>query len=175
MACNYEPLAASDDGLAWELRGPGVKVMTEDQHFTPQGQIVETGRTSGPAQRWADTMTAKYDELSVADPVFGELRNLMDMCVVAALIEKEHLTDKAGCSLPILTGATSDLATEAWNAPKTISPEVSLLRTRNSWLVTASGGVQIESWQAASQTAVDAKVSEIRKQATPTGSSLTWQ
>lgn len=174
MACNYDPMAASEDKLAWELRGPGVKVMTEDEFVTEDGTVAATGRTSAAAKRWADNMTDKYDELSAADPVFGELRNLMDMCVVAALIEKERLGEVAGCSLPLLTGATSELGLEKWNAAKKIAPEVSFLRTRNSWIVTASGGVQIESWQVASRSDVDSSVSIVRKRATPSSKSLWW-
>jgi hypothetical protein len=127
------------------------------------------------AQNWADNMTEKYDALSAADPVFGELRNLMDMCVVAALIEKERLSEVAGCSLPLLTGASPELALEKWNAAKTISPEVGFLKIRNAWIVTASGGVQIESWQAASRAEPDSNVTVVRKQATPSSQSLWWQ
>ena len=174
MACNYNPLAASDDGLAWELRGPGVKVMTEDEFVSEEGKVEGTGRTSSAAQRWADTMTAKYEELSAADPIFGELRNLMDMCVIVALIEKERLCEKAGCSLPILSSKTSELTPRQWNAAKQIAPEVSFLRTRNAWIVTASGGVQIESWQAASRTEVSSSVTQLRDRATPKSKSLWW-
>lgn len=175
MACNYEPLAASDDGLAWELRGPGVKVMTEDEFVTEDGKVEATGRANAAAKHWANTMTAKYEQLAEADPVFGELRNLMDMCVIAALIEKERLCEKVSCSLPMLTSNASELAAEKWNAPKRIAPEVSFLRTRKSWIVTASGGVQIESWQVASKTEVSAEVQQLRKQATPTAHTLWWQ
>ncbi|MCA9123637.1 MAG: DUF1598 domain-containing protein [Planctomycetaceae bacterium] len=175
MACNYEPMAASEDKLAWELRGPGVKVMTEDEFVTEDGSVAATGRTSVHAKRWADNMTDKYDELSTVDPVFGELRNLMDMCVVAALIEKERLFAVAGVSLPLLSSESSDLALKKWNAAKKISPEVSFLRTRNSVIVTASGGVQIESWQVASRTDVDSNVSVVRKRAIPVNKSLWWQ
>ena len=84
MACDYEPMAKSADGLAWQLRGKGVKVMTEDEVIA-QGKVAGTGKTSDAAQKWADNMTDKYDELSVAEPVFGELRNVMDLCVISAL------------------------------------------------------------------------------------------
>jgi Protein of unknown function (DUF1598) len=174
MACNYDPMAASEDKLAWELRGPGVKVMTEDEFVAEDGTVSGSGRTSVAAKRWADNMTDKYDALSAADPVFGELRNLMDMSVIAALIEKERLCEVAGCSLPLLTGASPDLALEEWNAAKTITPEVSFVRARNSWIVTASGGVQIESWQVASRSDVDPSVSLVRKRATPSSQSLWW-
>ena len=55
LACNYEPVAKSEDGLAWELRGQGVKCLTEDDVIADDGD----GR-SGPAaqvllaQKWAD-------------------------------------------------------------------------------------------------------------------------
>src|SRR5690606_25999481 len=29
LACNYDSIAKSENGLAWELRGPGVKTLTE--------------------------------------------------------------------------------------------------------------------------------------------------
>ena len=44
LACNYEPLARSDDGLAWELRGQGVKVLTEDDFVSDQGEATATGQ-----------------------------------------------------------------------------------------------------------------------------------
>ncbi|MDA1051789.1 MAG: DUF1598 domain-containing protein [Planctomycetota bacterium] len=175
MACNYEPLAASEDKLAWELRGPGVKVMTEDEYVLANGDVAPAGKVNKLAQNWADNMTAKYDALSAADPVFGELRNLMDMCVVAALIEKERLGEVAGCSLPLLTGASSELALEKWNAAKKISPEVSFLKIRNAWVVSASGGVQIESWQVASRAETDSNVTVVRQRAAPSSKSLWWQ
>jgi len=175
MACNYDPMAASDDKLAWELRGAGVKVMTEDEFVTADGTVAATGKSSKLAKDWADNMTEKYDELSAADPVFGELRNLMDMCVVAALIEKERLGEVAGCSLPLLTGVSSELALETWNAAKKIAPEVSFLQIRKAWIVTASGGVQIESWQVASRAETDPNVTVVRKRAAPSSKSLWWQ
>lgn len=176
LACNYEPLAASEDRLAWELRGPGVKTMTEDDFVSKDGTVAGTGRKSPLAQKWADAMTAKYEELSVEDAVFGELRNLMDMCVVAALIKKERLWEKAGLSSPILTQADSELKLENWNAPKTVAPQVSFIKTRNTWVFTASGGVDVNSWQVAGKYEVSDSISEIRdRAATQSRRGLWWQ
>ncbi len=176
LACNYQPLAASEDGLAWELRGPGVKAMTEDEVVTADGKRKELGKTSPAAQKWSDAMTTKYDALSGADPVFGELRNLMDMCVVAALMQKEHLWEKAGLSIPLLTDSSSELKTEVWYSPKSVTPEVSFLKAKNGLIVTASGGVAIESWQVADRKETVAAVAEIRKKADQgKRKSLWWQ
>ena len=177
LACNYEPLLTSEDGLSWELQGPGVKAMTEDDFVAASGTVTGTGRKSAPAQRWADMMTEKYDDLSGGDVIFGELRNLMDMCVVAALIEKNHLWEKAGLSVPILTEQDSALKLEKSNAATQIPPEFSFLRTRNSWIVTASGGVQVESWQVASNVKTSSELGEVCQQAVAPRSSqsIWWQ
>jgi hypothetical protein len=137
--------------------------------------VEATGRTSPAAQKWANLLTEKYDDLCGKDPVFGELRNLMDMCVVAALLEKEGLWDRAGLSAPLLREAQSELKLKTWNAPKTVPPQVSFVKARNATIVTASGGVQVESWQVASNVEVSSQVGEVHQKATPNGNSLWWQ
>ena len=173
MACNYEPLAKSPDGLAWELRGPGVKVMTEDELIGDDGSVKGTGQANPIAQKWADLMTAKYDELSVKQPVFGELRNMMDLCVVAALITKEDLLAKAHLEIPTLSAKDSKMELTYWHAPKTVPTQISVLRGTNEVIVTASGGVEIASWQVADKAVENAAVGQVRTKAAKTGS-LWW-
>jgi hypothetical protein len=151
LACNYEPMVRSEDGLAWELKGPGVKAMTEDDLVTVDGKVKGTGKTSPTAQKWADLMTDQYDRLSGEDVVFAELRNIMDMSIVAAAIAHHDLLGVSGLSAPMLFATKSDLTVETWNSPKTIAPQCSFVKSRKGWIVTASGGVSIESWQVASK------------------------
>ncbi len=87
------------DGLAWELRGRGVKCLTENDIIAADGSAQPTGKTSTVAQQWADLMTDKYEQLAAQEPVFGELRNVMDLCVVAAVIDQHELAAQAGCDL----------------------------------------------------------------------------
>ncbi len=174
MACNYAPLAKSKDGLSWELRGPGVKCMTENDFVTDEGQVIGTKNVDPIAQKWADVFTEKYDELCAKDAVFGELRNVMDLCVIAALIEKEGLLAKAGCSLPMITTSSEAAPIEEWHAPKTVEPQCSFLRTRSGWLVTASGGVQIESWQVASNAVVEEELNNTRSEAVESSGKVWW-
>lgn len=174
LACNYEPLAASDDGLAWELRGPGVKAMTEDEVVAADGSRKGKGTTSPKAQKWADLMTKEYDALSGKDVVFGELRNLMDMCVVGALLQKENLWGKSGLSAPLLMGESSELKTEVWHAPKTVAPEISYIRSKAGVIVSASGGISVESWAVADRKEVDATVAEVRQKATRKDTKALW-
>ncbi len=174
MACNYEGVAKSEDGLAWQLRGQGVKAMTETD-FIENGKVTGTGKKDDIAQKWADNFTAKYDELSTKDIVFGELRNLFDLCVIAAIIDKEGLLEKASLDLPLITKKDSMLMIDSWNPPKTVNTISKADKKGRTWVITASGGVQIESWQVASEAAVDEQMPAIRtKAAQPEGESTWW-
>jgi hypothetical protein len=139
--------------------------MTEDELIVNGGKRVETGKSSPAAQKWADLMTQQYDALSAKDAVFGELRNVMDMCVVAAVIRKEHLAEKAGLNMPVLTDASRGLQVEIWNAPKIIPTEVSFVQGRDSVIISASGGVALESWAVADSKEIVAEVAQTRQKA----------
>jgi len=154
MACNYGTCLKTADGLAWKLNGPGVKVQTEDEFIDGDGKVTGAGRTSTAAAMWAKKMTDSYDELSQHDIVFGDLRNVMDLCIIAAVIEKEGLKDAAGFSAPLLTSPSSELAPGKWHSPKTVDTQCSFLKSGRSYIITASGGVDIDSWKVASNSQV---------------------
>lgn len=166
MACNYEPLGRSEDGLAWELKGTGVKVLTEDEFVdNGAGTVRGSGKASPAALKWSEQFTSHYDELSVKEPVFGELRNLMDMCVIAALVTKENLQTKANCDLPELTSKAGRTEIVAGAAPKKIPTQSSATKKGSNWVITASGGVSINSWEAADKSEVRAAVGATREKA----------
>lgn len=166
MACDYDPLAKSEDGLTWQVRGQGVKVMTEDD-IVDGDQVKGSGRVNKFAQQWAGLMTEKFDELVVADPIFGDLRNIMDMSVVAALIEKEGLLKRVGLKLPTMMAKDSDYEVYKLPVPKMLPTKTSVLKIGNRFMITASGGVQVESWQVAAKTAVDDQIAVLREKTNP--------
>ncbi len=175
LACNYEPVAKSDDNLAWELRGQGVKCLTQNDVIAADGTAQATGSSSPLAQKWADMMTDKFEALAAVEPIFGELRNVMDMCVVAAIIDQYELGATAGCNLNLFTLSSSELMPEHWFAPKTVPPQCSFLKTKSGWVVTASGGVQIESFRVASNVEANESIQQVRTSAgTPNGTSWYW-
>ncbi len=91
--------------LAWELRGPGVKAMAEDDFLAANGERRTLRQSQSGRAKWANNMTAKYDALALHDPIFGQLRNCMDLAVIGALIFKENLAARANCDLSGLTGS----------------------------------------------------------------------
>jgi len=170
---NYEPILKSPDGLAWELRGASVKCMTEADFVAATGQKQARGKASPMAQRWADAMTEHYGELAVAEPIFGELRNCMELAIVAALVAKERLTERAGYSMPLLTDS-AEVAVDEFPAPRQVDSKVSMARKRGGWVISASGGVMLNSWQVADRTTEDAAPAELRAKSPSTENTNWW-
>jgi hypothetical protein len=158
LAANYDPIRRDDGGLAWELRGQGVKCMTEDQVLSG-GAIQRAGRADPTAQKWADTFTAKFEQLAHEDSAFGELRNVMDLAVVAALLSKEQLLERSGLEIPRLQ---QDVPLAEFNAPRTVPSQASFTRAGRNWVVSISGGVQLNPWQVAERIEVSKDLSKVR-------------
>ena len=163
LATDYEPLAKSADGLAWEIRGQGVKAMTEDEYVNADGTVEGTGRANPLAQDWADDMTANFAELCKKESIFGQLRNIMDLCVISALIKNEGLVEKVGCEIPVLSGQDDSISMFSYHAPKSIATQCSFIKKGSNYIITASGGVMIESWQAAIKSQESRHVQELRQ------------
>ncbi len=169
-----QPLGRSEDGLAFELPAKRVKCLTEDEVVDGAGKVRGTGAANPVAQKWADAMTAHYDELTLKEPVFGELGNVMDMCVVAALLMKERLVEKAGCELPTLSSSSSPLAVHSYHAPKQVETLCSAVKRGSDYIVTASGGVQIASWHALEDMQSRPAISQVRQRAKPRAGQNAW-
>ena len=162
MECNYEPVAKSDDNLVWQIRGTGVKTLTEEQYFNKDGERKSAGKPNKFAKAWADAMTERFDELAAAEPVFRELRNVMDMSVAAAIIEREGLLNQVELNIDRIAGNREQLVSlPAWNVPQTVPAQCSFVQLTRSWIVTASGGVQVDSWSIAANAEVVPEVSKI--------------
>jgi hypothetical protein len=175
MACNYEPLARSGDRLAWEIRGQGVKALTEDEVVAADGTVQGTGQADPIAKQWADLLTKNYTALSAIDTTLAQLRNLMDLCVVAAVIQREDLVGlSGGSSFSLLASPDSKLAVGQLSAPRTVEPQCSFLKIGRNYVITASGGVQIESWEVASQNVVAPQLKSVHSEGTPQAGKAWW-
>ena len=172
LTTNYEPLLKSADGNAWELRGQGVKVMTQDGFFNEQGERTTTDRVNPAAQKWADSMTGKYDELSAKAPIFGELRNAMDLAVITALIFKEGLHTKAGLDVNPLMDAALPLMD--LRIPKNVPTQASSLQKGRNFVISASGGVEINSWGVAGNSEPSNELTPVQQKSAADPTSWRW-
>ncbi|HMC10073.1 MAG TPA: DUF1598 domain-containing protein, partial [Pirellulaceae bacterium] len=173
MAPHYEPLLKDADGLTWQLRGRGVQTLTEDGYLGSSGAVVNTGREDPLAKKWADAMTSKYESLAKALPVFAELRNCMDLAVVAALLVKEDLPMKTGCDVSLLLDENR-IAVAQYSVPKTVDSQASLVRKGKDWILSLSGGVQVDSWSVLEHVETRAKLGETRRDAQAANADRWW-
>lgn len=172
LAPNYQGVAASPDGMAYELKGAGVKCVAEEDFLKADGSKERTAKANPVAAKWADNMTNHYDELAVKESIFGQLRNCIDVAIVAALLTKEHLTEKAGHSFPMLLSA--ELPVEQYNAPHHVDSIASIMRKGSNYVITVSGGVQIDSWGAVMKPESSDKLAGVRSSATPPAAGWWW-
>jgi hypothetical protein len=172
LAPNYDAMLTDADALAWELRGSGVKALTEDEIINAAGERQSTGKANPLAKKWADNMTAHYEELATKDAIFGQLRNCMDLAVVAALISKENLTEKCGWSMPLLMNP--DLLVESYHAPHSVDSQASAVQKGTTWIISASGGVQINPWSPLEKPARSAALGPARAKSTAPSTNWWW-
>jgi hypothetical protein len=176
IACDYDAILHSADFLAWKIDGLGINTLTEDQLISADGKREGTGKANKFAQRWADQFTQKFDQLCQVNSEFGDLRNVMDLNLVAAIISSHQLQELAGCDLSLLSGSDSSrLQTPVWQVPQWLHPQCSFVRGRAGWTVTASGGVEVNPWKLVSQRSrQDDSLNATRSKAAAPSNSWYW-
>ena len=160
MECNYQPMATDASRSVWELRGQGVRALTENAFHNKDGEAVVADKENKFANKWADRLTERFEEITKTETVFGDLRNLMDLSVVSAVIEREALADKTGVDISTLL--SDHIRMESRPVPSTLPTQCSFVNVATKgYIVTASGGVQIDSWSVAKNAEVVAGVEKI--------------
>jgi Protein of unknown function (DUF1598) len=173
IAYGQEPVERDAEGLGWRISPPGIEVLTAAASLEADGQIATEIESDPLAQRWADAMTAHYDELAIVEPVFGQLRGCMDLALVTAVLTSGDLLTHVGLELPMLLD-DARLQLAAHHVPKTVASQASALRRSRGWLVTVSGGVELDVAPAVNDAAVQPEVREARTHASPNNDNSWW-
>ena len=174
MACNYDALRKSDDGLAWKLTGQGVKTETEEDLIGNDGSVSGAARSDKTAQQWANRMTENYPSLAREMPIFAELRNAIDLAVVATLISQERLDKKAGIDLSLLNQTNEVLKPVVYRTPSAVEPQCSFIRGSRGWVVTASGGVDINGFEVVAKQELDSTLADTKTSALASSDKAAW-
>ena len=170
LSPSFETLQHDEERLTWALHGAAVETLTESEVINARGQRQAAGRSDVVAQRWADLMTEHYSELSQEEPIFGELRNCMDLALVAAVLVKEGLLQRTGCELPAILN-DDGYTTIEFTAPTQIPAESTFLRKSNSWII-GCGGVEINGWAAVDASEESTELAQVRESAKVDG--IAW-
>jgi len=139
---DYQRIRLSEDHMAAELVGRGVKLVGEDELVSGDGSRQQLGSQNRASRQFTNSFTDKYGQLADQAPVYGQLRNCIDLLVAAAFIQKHDLYSQAGWDLQVL-GDESIYPVETYNAPKQVASAVNRVWKGNRLATPIGGGVEI--------------------------------
>ncbi len=140
---NYDSVRVSEDQTAMELVGNGVKLANANELVTNDGNRVKSGAVDRASKTFVTSFTKKYGELADATPVYAQLRNVIDMSIVAAYLQKYDYYGKANWRMSFF-GDEKQFPVETQNAPMTVRTAVNAIWKRSTLMTPIGGGVRIE-------------------------------
>jgi len=144
---DYQCLRVTEDGTALELVGEGVKLVGEDELVTASGERKAASAASAASRAFTTSFTRHYPELAAKVPVYAELRNVIDMAIVAAYIKQQDFYNQANWKMEFL-GREENFAVKTYPAPKKAETAITAVIRPGRVSTPIGGGVHIEAQQA---------------------------
>lgn len=143
---DYQCVKMTDDRTAMELVGDGVKLVEEAEAVSSSGKrsVSKSSRNRASAT-FVKSFTKNYPQIAKAAPVYAQLRNVIDMLVCAAHIQKEGFYEKSDWSMDYL-GSEDRFQVCTYQIPERVASVATGVSSSNGRLFSApvSGGVVIE-------------------------------
>ena len=96
LTMKYDSVLHSPDHNVFEIHGPSVQCLSENQYLTEKGERVGTGKADATNRAFAENFTKHYAELARRDVAFADLQNVFDLALVAALLKNEGAVARVG-------------------------------------------------------------------------------
>jgi hypothetical protein len=90
----YDAVETTDARDAFEIRGSGVQVQSENEFLTALGKRVHTGQAQPINAEFAQRFTLHFEDLARKYPVYADLQNVFDLALVSALLNSERLAER---------------------------------------------------------------------------------
>ena len=144
LTMKYDAVLHTEDRNGFEFVGSSVLCQSENQFLNAQGKQVQTGQSEGSNLVFAQTFTAKYEELAKQDIVFADLKNVFDLSLVAAILQHEGAARNVGWDLGVFSNEGSYITTRH-DAPREVDSVVNhrVFRGRDI-VVQVAGGVRAD-------------------------------
>lgn len=144
---DYECVRVSDDALAMEMVGHGVKLLGEDQLVGADGQRSVAGAVDRASSLFTQSFTRMYPQMAAKDPIWAQMRNLIDLAVAAAFIREQGFHQQAKWDMNVFRDEGA-YAVQTYNAPLKVETAVNIVWKGNTLMTPIGGGVRIEAMQA---------------------------
>ncbi len=167
---NYDCVRMSDDGLAVQIEGEGVRLIGEDEAVGRDGARTKSGRGSRASRLFEKSFTENYGSLAEKSPVYGQLRNCIDLAVAAAYMQDHDFYGKTEWEAAVFMDE-SKIPVCTVNAPKQVASAVNAMWKRSTLMTPIGGGVQIRPREAIDPATMledsDQAVAQRREELTP--------
>ena len=140
---NYESLRVSEDGLAVQLVGEGVKLVGANEVVQADGTRMDSQNADRASRIFTQSFTKMYPQLARRSPVFAQLRNLIDMAITAAAIQHNDYFGQANWEMGLFADEER-FPVEVFEAPKTVATAVNAVWKGSRLMTPVGGGVAIQ-------------------------------
>ena len=140
---DYSCVHMTEDKQSMQLVGNGVKLVGEDESVSAAGSRKGRGAMNPASKAFTSSFTRMYGKLAAKSPLFAELRNLIDLSIVAAFIQKMDIYGQADWELTTF-GDESILPVETLYPLQKVAPVVNAFWKGNSFMTPIAGGVSIQ-------------------------------
>ena len=140
---DYKCIRVSEDDLAIELVGRGVKLVGADEAVLPDGRRMTADRADRASKTFTDTFTRKYPEIAARNPVYAQLRTLIDLAVLAAYLQEHDAYGRTHWDAAALRD--EQICTiERFQPPTVVEPAINAVWRGNRLLTPIGGGVTLQ-------------------------------
>ena len=137
---DYQCVKMAEDDLAIQLVGQGVKLCGADEVVMPDGRRLDAKRADGASRSFTQTFTKKYPEIAARNPVYAQLRALIDLAVVAAYMQEHDAYGKAQWNAGTLRDERA-YRIERLETPREVETAINAVWRGNKLITPIGGGV----------------------------------
>ena len=140
---DYQCIRTSEDDLAIELVGRGVKLVGADEAVLPDGRRMTADRADRSSKTFTDTFTRKYPEIAARNPVYAQLRTLIDLAVLAAYLQEHDAYGRTQWDAAALRDEQI-CTVERFQPPAVVEPAINAVWRGSRLLTPIGGGVTLQ-------------------------------
>jgi hypothetical protein len=137
---DYQCVRISEDDLAIELVGEGIKLCGADEVVQADGTRLAADRADKASRTFTEGFTKLYPQIAVRNPVYAQLRSLVDLVVAAAYMQEHDAYGRAGWSATTL-GDEAAYPVETLPVPREVETAINAVWKGNRLLTPIGGGV----------------------------------
>lgn len=164
---NYDCVRVTEDNLAMELIGEGVKLIGENELVAADGTRAASGGGNRASELFCQGFTANYPKLSQKVAVYAQLRNLIDIAIAAAYIQQQDFYGQADWKMDLF-GDENRFSVEVCETPKQVETACTAVWKGTRLMTPVGGGVSVNPLKAISaenrQKDQEGSVSKVKQQ-----------